>query len=101
MILTPDEDAADTLRPRLEAAGADLSQVAMLSRVVPYGKPGIPIDLSKDLASLESALIKRSGVRLVIIDPLESLVATEKPLGPVRLRALLGQLAAAAGRCDP
>src|SRR2546426_355266 len=74
ILIAPEDDAGDTLRPRLQAAGGDPSRVLLLTSV-----PGLethkmalvdrPFSLSHDLELLERA-IERINARLVVLDPL-------------------------------
>lgn len=63
LILSAEDDAADTIVPRLLAAKADLSKVQILRSV---------ISLDTDLAVVEAAIKKLGDVKLVIIDPISA-----------------------------
>jgi hypothetical protein len=65
LVLNGEDTADDTIRPRLEALGADLTRVAVLRAVDALG---VPVSLPGDIELLEAA-IARSGARLVVIDP--------------------------------
>lgn len=68
LVLSAEDGLGDTIRPRLEAAGADLARVVALPLVGEGDAarlPGIP----DDLGALEVEVIA-CGARLVIIDPL-------------------------------
>lgn len=71
VIITYEDDPADTLRPRLEAAGGDPSRVFFIKGV---GSPGardlLPPSFPRDLALLESLLRANPAIKLVVIDPL-------------------------------
>ena len=67
VLLSAEDDLADTIRPRLDAAGADVTRILAL-RTVP-GDDEIPPSLPADLHLLELA-IQRVDARLVVIDPL-------------------------------
>ena len=74
ILIAPEDGAADTLRPRLEAAGGDPSQVLLLNRVegLDTKKRAVvdrPFSLSQDLELLEQA-IKQTNALLVVLDPL-------------------------------
>ena len=74
LIITVEDGVADTIRPRLEAAGADLHRVTVLqSFKILDERTGHIIDriptLPSDLLTIEQALWE-SDARLVIIDPL-------------------------------
>lgn len=66
VILSAEDDLADTIRPRLDAAGADCRGVVALKTVSEDGRPPA---LPDDIPSIRAA-IERVGARLVIVDPL-------------------------------
>jgi putative DNA primase/helicase len=73
LILSAEDDAGDTIRPRLDAAGADVSAVHLISAVRQAdGKGPRTFNLQADLALLEAAITRIGNVRLVIIDPVSS-----------------------------
>ena len=73
LILSAEDDAADTIRPRLDAAGADPYAVRLISAVVQNdGKGRRTFNLQADLSLLETAIKSIGDVRLVIIDPVSS-----------------------------
>ena len=73
LILSAEDDAGDTIRPRLDAAGADVSAVYLISAVRQGGGKGRrTFNLQADLALLEAAIGQIGNVRLVIIDPVSS-----------------------------
>jgi hypothetical protein len=69
ILLNAEDDIGDTIRPRLEAAGADLERCWVLPDVHPEGEPPRPPELPADLFLLED-LVKGKGAALVVIDPL-------------------------------
>jgi AAA domain len=74
ILLSAEDDIGDTIRPRLEAAGADLARCWVLPDVRPEGKPPRPPELPADLFLLED-LVKSKGAALVVIDPLMAFLA--------------------------
>lgn len=78
VLLVGAEDALGyTVRPRLEAAGADLSLVSALTGVADHENPsGRPLSLPEDTAILERAILNR-GAKLVIIDPIMAYLSSE------------------------
>ncbi|MGO9947483.1 MAG: AAA family ATPase [Steroidobacteraceae bacterium] len=73
LILSAEDDASDTIRPRLDAAGADVSGVHLISAVRQSdGNGRRTFNLQVDLALLEQAIKRIGNVRLVIIDPVSS-----------------------------
>ena len=69
ILLSAEDEIADTIRPRLEAAGADLARAFVLPDVGEEGKPSRPPELPLDLGRLE-AMVKDRAAALVVIDPL-------------------------------
>src|SRR6516225_8896064 len=73
IILSAEDDAADTIRPRLDAAGADPTRILIVSAVQSDdGKGRRTFNLQADLDLLEQEITKARDVRLVIIDPISS-----------------------------
>ena len=73
VILSAEDDAADTIRPRLDAAGADVTRVYQISAVQQRdGKGRRVFNLQVDLPLLEQEITRIGDVRLVIIDPISS-----------------------------
>jgi hypothetical protein len=69
VILSAEDGLADTIRPRLEAAGADLNRIYALTAVrLQNGEEVLPA-ISENLQQIEQEVV-RTGARLVIIDPL-------------------------------
>jgi hypothetical protein len=68
VIVTVEDDIADTIRPRLEAAGADLDRVVVL-QTVPTASGPRPILLPGDLEIIVSTC-RAVEARLLVIDPL-------------------------------
>jgi putative DNA primase/helicase len=69
------EDAiADTLKPRLEAAGANLDRIHFIDGVTEQDGPRA-FDPARDIANLERAVQQLGDVALLILDPVVSAVA--------------------------
>jgi putative DNA primase/helicase len=68
IILTAEDAYDDTVRPRLEAAGADLSRILGVIDVLDGDGPR-PVELPRDLPLLEDA-VRRVEAKLLVIDPL-------------------------------
>jgi len=83
-----EDGAADTVKPRLMAAGADCKKVAYIID----GEEALTLDDGR----IEEAVIK-TGARLFIMDPLQSFVPQDGDLHNAgKMRSLLGRLAAVA-----
>jgi len=75
LLISAEDDPADTIRPRLRAHGADLTRVHLLSTVRRTDADGRPYETMftlADLEALESAMAARPDCRLVVIDPIGS-----------------------------
>jgi RecA-family ATPase len=69
VLLSAEDGLGDTIRPRLDAAGADSERIFALSTVVEAKGGERVISLTKDLAVIDRA-IERVGAGLVVVDPL-------------------------------
>jgi hypothetical protein len=68
LLLSAEDGLADTIRPRLEAAGADLTKVVALEEIDDQGElrpPAIPAD-----APLLGRLAREIDAALIVLDPL-------------------------------
>ena len=96
IILSAEDDAEDTIRPRLEAAGADLARVHWLEavRVVQRaGKQGErTFSLEVDIAALYDAIKQHPDVRLIVIDPLSAYLGGTESQKNAEVRVLLAPL---------
>ncbi len=101
VLLSLEDGLADTIRPRLDAAGADVNRIAAREKVIETGADGtltmrIP-DLN-DIHELESD-INTLGARLVVIDPVMAyLPADTKSYTDHDVRRVLTPLAELAER---
>jgi putative DNA primase/helicase len=98
--ISAEDSAADTIRPRLEAAGANLDRVHLIDVVTDALGPR-PFNLIADLGRLDQCLesIRKPG--LVIIDPINACLSSTdgRPFNPnsvPQVRALLVRLEAIA-----
>lgn len=75
LLLSLEDDPADTIRPRLDALGADCSKIHLITGVRHRVKGKLVeqmFDLNSDIPALEQALQRRPNVRLVIVDPISA-----------------------------
>ena len=72
IIISAEDSAADTIRPRLEAARADLSRVHILKAAVKGNGSPTTFSLQDDLNGLAAKINEVGDARLVIIDPITS-----------------------------
>ncbi len=73
VIWTGEDDIADTLTPRLMAMGANLERVHFVQGVISEDGEQ-PFNPSTDLPILQQAILKIGSVKLLIIDPIVSVV---------------------------
>ena len=73
-IWSGEDDVADTLAPRLLAAGADMSRVRLVAGIRDKGQR-YPFDPANDCEALGAALADVDDLRLLIIDPIVSAIA--------------------------
>jgi len=98
LIMTAEDGLGDTVRPRLEDMGADLSRVTALTAVRDaHGRERMP-SLVEDIATIEGVLAT-GDFGLVILDPINAYLGTDLDTHrDAPLRAVLGPLAALAER---
>lgn len=102
IILSAEDDAEDTIRPRLQAAGADLARVFILDAVKDWDDEGQEqrrsFNLKTDLARLEEMLAEVGDVALIVIDPVTAYLGGTDSHKNADIRALLAPLSDAAAR---
>ena len=81
LLLSAEDDPEITLRPRLEAAGADLQRIHLLESVMLTDGAGKEdgeriAQLDTDIKAIEKILDDNSDIRLIIIDPISSFLGT-------------------------
>ncbi len=104
IILSAEDDTADTIVPRLMAAGADRSRVRVVKAV--KGDDGVerPFDIAADLNRLENEYDLHQ-VRLLVVDPISAYLGAVKRRAidqneKAGARAVLNRLTAFAARHD-
>jgi hypothetical protein len=103
IILSAEDDVADTIRPRLDAAGADVSRVVILDavrEVDPEREEATErgFNLATDIPVLEDAIRRTGDVRLVIVDPVSAYLGGVDSHRNSDVRALLAPLKTLAER---
>jgi archaellum biogenesis ATPase FlaH len=102
ILLSAEDDAADTIRPRLDAAGADVSRVHILEAVSIQLTDGSltekTFNLETDVAALEAALQEHPDVRLLVIDPISAYLGGVDSHSNSEVRGVLARLAALAAQ---
>jgi hypothetical protein len=77
IILANEDDAARTIRPRLDAAGADISKVHIVQGVAREGADVDMFQLDLDVADLRERALQIGDVKLIIIDPPSAYLGTK------------------------
>jgi putative DNA primase/helicase len=92
LILSSEDDPADTVKPRLQAAGAEMSRIFFLSMRRDESGVERAFDLQADLVRLEKTIGELGGVRLVIIDPITAYLGKTNSNSNAAVRAVLARL---------
>ena len=92
IMLSCEDDIADTIRPRLEAAGADLTKVDAVEGVYSVKGARRVFHVKDDMPHLEAALDRVEGVKLVIIDPITAYLDGEDSHNTGDVRSALAPL---------
>jgi hypothetical protein len=96
VLLTAEDGLADTVRPRLDAMGADVSRIVALEAVM--GNDRMPVNLQRDLGALEDAIRQVADCRLLVIDPVSEYLGKVDSHNNADVRMLLHPLAELAER---
>lgn len=97
LIWSGEDDPADTLLPRLIAAGADKERVFFITGARIDGE-ATPFDPARDMAQVLASAEKIGGVSLLIVDPVVSAVAGDSHKNS-EVRRSLQPLVDLAGAC--
>jgi len=89
VLLLTDDDVGDTIRPRLEAHGANVGRVFFLPTVA---------DLRHDFGQLEAALNRLPDCRLIVVDPVNAYVGPSDSHFHTIARKVLAPLAELAAK---
>ena len=81
ILIAPEDGAADTIKPRVAAAGGDLSRIHLLNTVESLDVNDVkklklyqkPFSLAKNLFDLEQTIIQTKAI-LVVLDPLTAVL---------------------------
>ena len=99
IFLAAEDDKADTIVPRLAAAGADLSKVKILNSLVlsqkGKSKSRRTFSIAEDIAELTKVIRRYPDTRVLFVDPTNAYMGTSKETDSFRdsdVRAVLGPL---------
>lgn len=99
LIWSGEDDPADTLLPRLLAAGADRSRCFFIEGARDAAGEVQPFDPARDLQALLQAIQQIGGIRLLVIDPVVSAVTGDSHKN-TEVRRALQPLVNLATACD-
>jgi DNA polymerase len=93
ILLSAEDDIADTITPRLIAAGADLARVEILKMMHEAGNERM-FSLITDLHALQQKVIEIGDVKMIVIDPISAYLGIGKvdSYRATDVRAVLGPL---------
>ncbi len=97
ILLSAEDDPADTIGPRLDAAGADSTRVHLL-QAVREGDAETGFNLAVDIPVLEAALQAHPDTRVLVIDPVTAYLGATDSHVNSDVRALLAPLSALAAK---
>ncbi|MBX3378052.1 MAG: AAA family ATPase [Phycisphaeraceae bacterium] len=100
LVLSAEDDPADTIRPRIEAAGGDPDRVLFLEGVRRQGAVA-GLTLKLDAGAIEAALARMDRPRLIIVDPVSAYMGDTDSHNNAEVRAVLAELSRIAGRWGP
>jgi hypothetical protein len=104
VILSAEDDAADTIVPRLFAAGANLSKCCIVDAVCEAARDGKGqvhrvFSLTQDLLKLEALIKGLGGASLIIVDVIDSYLGATDSHKNAAVRGVLAPLKDMAARC--
>lgn len=100
ILLSAEDGLADTIRPRLDVLGADVTRVHALRAIRNTKGDERGFCLASDVAQLER-VIEQTGAVLVIIDPISAYLGATDSYKDGEVRGVLAPLAALAERAGP
>lgn len=101
VLLSAEDDLADTIRPRLDAHLADVTRIVALQSITfgdSLGDTCRGVDLTKDLPAVEASIDAVESCRLVVIDPISAFLGETDSHKNAEVRGVLARLADMAGR---
>lgn len=102
VLLSAEDDLADTIRPRLDAAGADVERITAL-QAVEHRDPGSKAMIRAaftlaDMPALAAAITRMPGCKLVIVDPISAYMGGTDSHVNTEVRAALAPLSELAAK---
>ena len=98
VLLSAEDDLADTIRPRLDAAGADVSRIVAIQGISVGSGNVRTFNFESDLAYLETTINQTPGCQLVVVDPISAYIGEKDSHKNAAMRGLLSPLTKLAER---
>jgi len=103
ILLSAEDDLADTIRPRLDATGANPNKVYFLESIREIDKQSGEVikrsfSLKRDVAAIEQVLEQHPQTRLIIIDPISAYLGGADSHNNADIRGLLSPLSELANK---
>ncbi len=99
VLLSAEDGLADTIRPRLDTAQANVNRIVALQGIRLAGEKGEDhFSLRHDLPALEQVITRKADTRLVIIDPITAYLGGTDSYKNADVRSLLSPLCQLAAR---
>ncbi|MBF0131162.1 MAG: AAA family ATPase [Magnetococcales bacterium] len=102
VIISVEDDPSDTIKPRLEACGADMNKIFILEAIHDVDSQGRKrkrgFNLQEDLGRLETMIDQIGGADLILVDPVSAYVGRTDSYKNSDVRALLAPLSDLASR---
>lgn len=97
ILLSAEDDPADTIRPRLDAMGGDASHIKILQAIrhrnLSTGDQNeTHFSLSTDVDALEQAIVEIGNCRMIVIDPISAYMGSTDSHNNTEVRTLLQPL---------
>jgi hypothetical protein len=96
-MVSTEDDPADTIVPRLQAAGAERAAVHLFQEVMDNGGAR-SLDLTRDIEVLEQEAIRLGDLKLIIVDPIAACLGRANQNAAGDIRAVMMHLADFAAR---
>lgn len=92
VMISGEDDAEDTIIPRLMAAGADLARIAIIDDVIEKrGGELSPLSLDQHSKSVHDVMV-RSKAKLLVVDPVSAFMGGQDSHKDTAVRALINKL---------
>ena len=103
ILLSAEDDLADTIRPRLDATGANPNKVYFLESIKEIDKQSGEVikrsfSLKRDVAAIEQVLEQHPQTKLIIIDPISAYLGGADSHNNADIRGLLAPLSELANK---